>query len=65
VAALVARPSFHPPIVHGWLPEAFRSWTPPANWRVVTDHVMMIKTIGGAPPLSIAGPVIYWNLDVF
>jgi len=65
VAALVARASFHPPIVHGWLPEAFRSWTRPANWRAVTDHVMMIKAIGGAPPLSIAGPLTYWNLDVF
>jgi predicted N-acetyltransferase YhbS len=65
VAALVARPSFHPPIVHGWLPEAFRAWTRPAHWRAVTDHVMMIKAIGGAPPLSITGPVTYWNLDAF
>jgi GNAT superfamily N-acetyltransferase len=65
VAALVTRPSFHPPIVHGWLPEAFRGWTRPADWRAATDHVMMIKAIGGATPLPIAGPVTYWNLDVF
>jgi predicted N-acetyltransferase YhbS len=65
VAALVARPSFHPPIVHGWLPDAFRGWTPQAAWRAATDHVMMIKAIGGASRLTIAGPVTYWNLDVF
>jgi len=65
VAALVARPSFHPPIVHGWLPEAFRGWTRQAAWRAATDHVLMIKAIGGATPLTIADPVTYWNLDVF
>jgi GNAT superfamily N-acetyltransferase len=65
VATLVARPSFHPPIIHGWLPEAFRGWTPRTAWRAATDHVMMIKAIGGAPRLTIAGPVTYWNLDAF
>jgi len=64
VATLVARPSFHPPIVHGWLPEAFRGWTRPAAWRA-TEPVMMIKAIDGAAPFAIAGPVTYWNLDVF
>jgi predicted N-acetyltransferase YhbS len=65
VAALVTRPSFHPPIVHGWLPEAFRGWTRPASWRGAADHVMMIKAIGGAPRPTIGGPVTYWNLDLF
>jgi GNAT superfamily N-acetyltransferase len=65
VASLMARPSFHPPIVHGWLPEAFRGWTRPAIWDAAADHVMMIKALGAAPRLAIARPVTYWNLDVF
>jgi GNAT superfamily N-acetyltransferase len=65
LASLVARLAFHGLTVRGWLPEAFRGWTRPAIWRAATDHVMMIKAIGGAPPLAIARPVTYWNLDVF
>jgi GNAT superfamily N-acetyltransferase len=65
VASLLARPSFHPPIVHGWLPEAFRGWTCPALWRAATDPIMMIKPIGDAQRIAITPPVTYWNLDVF
>lgn len=65
VAALLARPSFHPLIVHGWLPEAFRGWTWPALWRAATDQIMMIKPIGGAQRIAITAPVAYSNLDVF
>jgi GNAT superfamily N-acetyltransferase len=65
VAALLTRPSFHPPIVHGWLPEAFRGWMRPAGPRGTTEHVMMMKAIGGAARLTVAGAVTYWNLDLF
>ena len=65
VASLVARPSFHPPIVSGWLPEAFQGWTRPTLWRAASDPIMMIKPIGGAEGIAMTPPVTYWNLDVF
>lgn len=65
VGALVAQPSFHPPVVHGWLPEAFRGWTTPALWHEVTDNVMMIRSVGTAALPPINGPVTFWNLDLF
>jgi GNAT superfamily N-acetyltransferase len=64
VAALVRRPSFHPPIVHGWLPGAFRAWTRPWLWRAATTDLMMIKALGAPLPV-LDGPVTYWNLDLF
>ena len=59
VAALVAQPSFHPPIVHGWLPESFRHWTRTALWRAATDDLMMLKPLGAAPRPTLRGPVSY------
>jgi GNAT superfamily N-acetyltransferase len=65
VTALIARPSFHPPIVHGWLPEGFRSWTRHALWRAATADLMMLKALGDRPRNVLDGPVTYWNLDGF
>ena len=65
VGSLVALPSFHPPVVHGWLPEPFRGWTTPALWHEVTGNVMMIRPIGGLAAPRIGGPVTFWNLDLF
>ena len=65
VGSLVSQPSFHPPVVHGWLPEQFRGWTTPALWREVEDNVMMIRAVGETRAPSVAGPVTFWNLDLF
>jgi GNAT superfamily N-acetyltransferase len=65
VATILEQPSFHPPLVHAWLPESFRAWTQPALWRAVADEVMMIRPIGGAGLPAFSGPVTYWNLDLF
>lgn len=65
VGSLAGQRSFHPPVVHGWLPDQFRGWTTPALWREVTDNVMMIRPVGDAPLPEIEGPVTFWNLDLF
>jgi GNAT superfamily N-acetyltransferase len=65
VASLIALPSFHPPIVHGWLPESFRHWTRTALWRAATDDLMMLKPLGATPRPTLRGPISYWNLDLF
>jgi hypothetical protein len=65
VSSLVAQPSFHPPVAHGWLPEPFRGWTTPALWREATDNVMMIRPVGRANLPQIGEPITFWNLDLF
>jgi GNAT superfamily N-acetyltransferase len=65
VATVVGQPTFHPRIVHGWVPHAFRAWTRPSLWRAATTDLMMIKALGGLPRVALEGPITYWNLDLF
>jgi len=50
-----------------WLPDAFR----PPQLRVIAERdalseLMMVKPLGGRPPLStLRGPIVYWRTDVF
>jgi GNAT superfamily N-acetyltransferase len=65
ISSLLTQPSFHPPIVRGWIPESFRHWTQTALWRAATDDQMMIKALGETTRATWRGPISYWNLDLF